>query len=182
MSGDQIVTTLTPTLGASEESPSSPSLDKPPAARPAQGSRVSDRFFEFTGRTSVWKAGLKMLKDSPLFGFGFQSDRLLFGTHMHNSLMQALIQTGILGTIPLVASILLGWSLFFRIIRNLNQLPIAHKHLAIQTGAILAFFTMRSFPESTGAFFGVDWLILACILLYLHLLNQNSPIGKPSLE
>ena len=36
---------------------------------------------------------------------------------------------------------------------------------------------MRSFPESTGAFFGIDWLVLALVMLYLQVVNYgNQPI------
>jgi O-antigen ligase len=123
----------------------------------------------------VWRAGIDVFQDSPLIGFGFHADRLVLGTHMHNSIMQALVQTGLLGTIAFVAAILFGWFQILRIIRNLDRLPPAYKHLTIQTGAVLAFLSLRSFPESTGAFFGVDWLILAPILLFLGVLGRSAP-------
>ena len=95
---------------------------------------------------------------------------------MHNSFMQALIQTGVVGAIPLIAAILFGWLSLVKVMRRLDQLPARHKHLVIQAGAILAFLTMRAFPESTGAFFGIDWLILAPILLYLHVISTDTKI------
>ena len=113
-----------------------------------------------------------MVGDSPVIGFGFHADRLKLGTHMHNSVIQSLIQAGILGMISFVLAMALGWFLVIKITRNLNGLHPIHKHLAIQSSAILGFFTLRSFPESTGAFFGVDLLILTTILLYLHVVNR----------
>ena len=56
---------------------------------------------------------------------------------------------------------------------KLNLLSGADKRLAIQCGGVLAFLTVRSFPESTGAFFSVDWLILAPVLFYLQLVNAG---------
>ena len=119
----------------------------------------------------VWVDGLRLLKESPLIGYGFNADRLLLNTHMHNSLMQALVQTGLLGTLLFISAMLMGWVLLLKSLRNLGRLPSEQKHLVIQAGGILAFLTVRSFPESTGAFFGVDWLILAPILLYLYTVN-----------
>jgi O-antigen ligase len=116
---------------------------------------------------------LKLLKDSPFLGFGFHADRLILGTHMHNAFLHALFQTGIIGTIPFMGSLIFGWVLLFRAARKLALFPLPHKHLVIQSGGILAFLTIRAFPESTGAFFGIDWLILAPLLLYLHLVNSS---------
>jgi len=138
---------------------------------------VPKSFFKFTGRTAVWVDGLRLLKESPVIGYGFNADRLLLNTHMHNSLMQALIQTGLLGTLLFISAILMGWVLLLKILLNLGRLPSEQKYLVIQAGGILAFLTVRSFPESTGAFFGVDWLILAPILLYLY--TVNFPRRKP---
>ena len=128
-----------------------------------------------SGRTLVWAKGLRLFKESPYLGFGFHADRLLLGTHMHNAFLHALLQTGLLGTIPFVAAILLAWGLLIRALLRRSALPLPHQHLVIQTAGVLAFLTVRSIPESTGAFFGVDWLLLAPLLLYLQLLNQHLP-------
>ena len=134
---------------------------------------IPRELFSFTGRATVWVEGWDLLKLSPLIGYGFHADRIILKDHMHNSLMQALIQTGIVGTSAFVAAILYGWVLLGNLLRNLGRLPLGHKHVVIQSGAVLAFLSMRSFPESTGAFFGVDWLILAPILFYLHVMQRS---------
>lgn len=127
-----------------------------------------------TGRAEVWAAGWSLFKESPLFGFGFHADRLLLdGKHMHNAFMHALVQTGLMGTVPFVGALLWGWFLLFKALRNLPHLPEGHKPLLIQTGGVLAFLSLRAFPESTGAFFGVDLLLLAPLLLYVQVLNHS---------
>jgi O-antigen ligase len=133
---------------------------------------IPENFFEFTGRTAVWKEGWSLFKESPVLGYGFQADRLLLGTHMHNAFLQSLVQTGLLGTIPFLAALIFGWGLLIKALRNLNRFSVEHKHLVIQTAGILVFFSIRSFPESTGAFFGIDWLLLAPLLLYLTLVDH----------
>ena len=134
--------------------------------------RVPPKFFEFTGRTKVWRQALDLFTDSPLLGYGFHADRLLLGTHAHNSLVHSLIQTGLLGAIPFMAALLLGWILLFRSLRQLNQLAVAHKILVIQIAGIFAFLSIRTVTESTGAFFGVDWIILGPLLLYVGVLDS----------
>jgi len=98
---------------------------------------------------------------------------------MHNSIMQSLIQAGILGMIAFVIAIALGWFQVIKISQNLNQLLPIHKHLAIQSISVLGFFSLRSFPESTGAFFGVDLLILCTILLFIHVLSRMPKVEIP---
>lgn len=132
-------------------------------------------FFEFSGRTAIWGDAWNLIKESPYVGYGFHADRLLLGTHVHNSLMHALLQTGMIGAAFFTTAMLFGWGLFIGQLRNLNRLPSAHKNLVIQAGGVLAFLTMRSFPESSGAFFGIDWLILAPLLFYLHVVSRASP-------
>ena len=137
--------------------------------------RVPDQpdFFTFTGRTSVWNESIDLVKESPLLGHGFHADRIILEAHVHNSVIHSLLQTGVIGAIPFLASVVFGWSLFIQIIRKIIELPVSQRHLVIQAGAVLAFLTVRSFPESTVAFFGVDWLILAPILLYLDLVHRS---------
>jgi O-antigen ligase len=95
--------------------------------------------------------------------------------------LQALLQAGLIGAIPFVAAMIFGWVSFFRIVRKLALIPGEHKHLVIQCGGVLAFLTIRSLPESTGAFFGVDWLILAPVLFYLHVVNnKQQPLKEDS--
>ena len=135
-------------------------------------------FFYLSGRTPVWIAAWGLFEQSPVLGYGFHGDRLVLGTHMHNAYLHALFQTGVIGIMPFIGALLLGWVLFYRAVRNLPYLPQVHKHLVIQTAGILALFSVRSIPESTGAFYGIDWILLAPLLLYLQLVNQSRTPGN----
>ena len=126
----------------------------------------------------VWTTGWGFIKESILLGYGFHGDRLVLGTHIHNAFMHSLIQTGIIGTIPFVGALLYGWILMLKALKTLSRLPAFQKQLVIQTDGILVFLSLRAIFESTGAFFGVDWLLLAPLLLYLQILNSNQPWAK----
>jgi hypothetical protein len=138
---------------------------------PAEPSRTWS--FNSSGRTALWGAGWDLIKQSPFLGWGFHADRLLLGTHMHNALLHALIQTGLIGTVPFVSALVWAWVLQIKALRNRAQLPVVHRHLVIQVAGVLAFLSLRAIAESTGAFFGVDWLLLAPLLLYLQVVNQT---------
>ena len=129
-------------------------------------------FFEFTGRRAVWDQGLELFVESPVLGHGFNADRILLNTHMHNAFMHALVQTGTLGTLPFVAAMIFGWILLGKALRHLSQFSAAHKSLIIQAGGILIFLTFRGISESSGAFFGIDWLLLAPMLFYLQIVDS----------
>jgi len=127
-----------------------------------------------TGRTEIWKQGWQLFLGSPIFGLGPLADRFhLDWAHIHNTWLFALMQAGIVGTTFFVASWVVAWRLFSRHVRNAAVLPAAHRYLLIEAGAVLAFFTVRSMPETTAAGFSVDLLIIAPILAYLETLNRT---------
>ena len=128
-------------------------------------------FLTGTGRTNIWEAGWKFIEDSPLIGYGFQADRLVLGTHMHNATLHALIQTGFLGAIPFVCAVLWAWFILIKTLRNIDRLSPANKTVLVQVAGMLVFLSVRSLPESTGAFFGIDWLLLGPLLLYLRMID-----------
>jgi len=136
--------------------------------------QTSRPLVSFSGRIPVWKDGLSLFKDSPILGHGFNSDRLMLRTQMHNSLIHSMVQTGLLGSIPFVAGILLAWVLVFKSAFNLRSYSDPHRTRIVLAGGMLAFFSIRSVAESTAAFFGVDLLLLTPVLLYLWVVNQSN--------
>ena len=145
-------------------------FSKSPIVQP--GDRIPERFRTLSGRTDIWVQGWGLFKESPLLGYGFHADRLMLGQHMHNTFMHSLVQTGLMGSVPLMLAFLMGWWLFLRALKSRLRLPQVHRHLVILAGGILAFFSVRAITESSGAFFGVDWLLLAPIFMYLQLVNH----------
>ena len=134
-----------------------------------------------TGRTATWQAGWALFQESPWLGLGFHADRIfLGGQHMHNGLLHALVQTGLLGTIPYVAAIVGAWILVVRfyVIRS----PKGVLPMPIEIPAVLAFFTISSITESTFALFGTPWLLSAPLIAYVQALawqtrRSRSAIG-----
>jgi O-antigen ligase len=99
----------------------------------------------------------------------------MLGAHMHNSYLHSLYQSGFIGVIPFVAALVLTWLLLLKAVINLRNLPVMHRHLVIQSAGIIVFFSARTITESTAAFFGIDWLLLAPIMIYLQTASNMQP-------
>jgi len=135
-----------------------------------RGAMVFD--ITLSGRvTGAWQEGWRLFQESPLLGFGFHADRIFLDQHMHNALLHALVQTGLLGTMPFVAALVGAWVLILRLARA--RLPGSPPLLPMEIPAVLAFFTVQSITESTFAFFGAAWLICAPLLAYVYTLNRT---------
>lgn len=160
-----------------------PAISEPKAAVPQSDTPANlaeqtrkfsnDTALKFTtGRTSVWEEAWTLFKKSPVLGYGFHADRLLLNTHLHNSIVHAFFQTGLLGGMAFASALTISWIFMFKLVRRVVSNPYHDKHIVIQIAGILTFLTARSLPESTGAFFGVDWLLLALLMLYLQIMTR----------
>lgn len=129
-----------------------------------------------TGRTSAWQAGWEVLLNSNalLLGLGPLADRFhMHWGHVHSTWFLALMQAGLVGACIFIASWVAGWRLLLRSLRKLDVLPAEHQILLIGAGTVLAFFTVRSIPESTAAAFSVDMLVVVPCLAYLEILDRR---------
>ena len=124
-----------------------------------------------SGRTNgIWRNAWDYFKKSPLIGHGFHSDRLSFG-HTHNTLLQALVQSGLLGAIFFV------FALAFAVLMLLNLLKSGYllgseKIFFAGLIGVLLFFFIRGITESF-AYFSADWIFVAPIIAYIQYLYQR---------
>jgi O-antigen ligase len=133
--------------------------------------QTEEVFFSMTGRTALYENGVAAFWDAPLLGRGQWADRLVSGGHVHNSYLQALLNAGILGGIPYVASWIAGWVLFFRLQKKRHLLRPDDRVALLEAGTVMMFFTVRSVPETTTASFAVDLLAMAAVYVYLEALT-----------
>jgi O-antigen ligase len=125
-----------------------------------------------TGRTETWKEGLTVIRESLLLGLGFHADRIFMdGQHMHNALLHALIQSGVIGTLFLVLAFMKVYKILVRF--HLAKRPLPFHPLQAEIPAVILFFTIASVTESTVAFFGAAWLIVAPLIAYLQTWDQT---------
>lgn len=133
--------------------------------------QTPEQFRSMTGRTEVYEMGLEAFTDRPIFGRGQWADRLTFGTHSHNSFLQALLNGGLLGAIPYCGSWIAGWLLFFRLHKRRARLAPEDRLCVLECGTVMMFFTVRAIPETTTASFAVDLLVMIAIYVYLETLS-----------
>lgn len=130
--------------------------------------------FTLSGRTQgIWPEAWRLFLSSPLIGRGFQADRIfLNGQHTHNSILQSLVQTGILGTLFFMSAFLV--SLYY-LVNAFRRHP--ENIILIQSIGIFSFFILRSITESF-AFFGADYLFLLPIFAYLQFVPEKYQESK----
>jgi O-antigen ligase len=142
----------------------------------ARGQSVDSFLYQVSGRRETWEAGWVVFLESPLLGFGFQADRFLVEQHMHNSFFQALVQTGLVGTTFFVGAFVSAWVWLFRSLKRRTRMPSAERPWLIETAGVLAFLTVLSISQSTGAFYGVEWLLLAPLVAHIQILGRSKAL------
>jgi len=136
--------------------------------------------FVLTGREATWRRVLAISLKSPLTGHGFHADRLIFeGEHVHMSYLHSLIQSGILGALFFAAAIFGLWWILVRnrVLQRLASIEGEPNFLMTESVAIVGFMTVRSFFESTAAFYGVDLLLLMPAMAYIQVWNRRNPLS-----
>lgn len=124
-----------------------------------------------SGRESTWGEAFSLIKQSPLLGWGFHSDRIMLDSaHIHNSYLHATVQSGILGLFFFVAAVASIWILFFKtnIFKKIRYYEGKDKPLVMGSVLLIGFFSARSIFESTAAFYGVDLLIFLPAIVYIY--------------
>lgn len=127
----------------------------------------------FGGRLRPWENALHESWNSPIWGFGHQSDRVLLGELSHNTFIYALMAGGYIGATLFLVGLMWAWRLFFRIRAHAARLSRIDHVMTIQAGAILLFFTLRSVTELSGVSFSVDTMLLVPIVAYFTLLDRE---------
>ena len=133
-----------------------------------------EEFMSMTGRTRAYQHGIEAFTDAPIFGRGQWADRLTIGEHVHNSFLQAMLNGGILGSIPYFASWAAGWMLFYKLYKRRAKLATNDRVCLLEAGAVMMFFTLRAIPETTTASFSVDLLVMVAVYVYMETLAISS--------
>jgi O-antigen ligase len=134
---------------------------------------TEEAFESMTGRTRAYEHGMAAFADSPFFGRGQWTDRLVIYEHVHNSFLQSLLNAGIVGGIPYFASWIAGWIMFFRLRSKWKWLSREDRRCLLESGAVMMFFTVRAIPETTTASYAVDLLVMVAVYVYIETLTLD---------
>ncbi len=134
--------------------------------------------FVLTGREVTWRRVLEISLRSPLAGHGFHADRLMIGgEHVHMAYLHSLIQSGVLGALLFAAAMAGMWWILVkgRVLQRLASVEGEANFLLTESVALIGFMTVRSFFESTAAFYGVDLLFLMPAMAYIQVWCRRNP-------
>ena len=127
-----------------------------------------DKIFRFSsGRFSDWEKAIKVIKRSPLKGYGAQSDRFfLDGQSVHSSFLYAYLSGGIMGGIAIISiyiySVLILLNFYF-----FKGRKDSHHYIMDVCALIMVIILLRSILETSFAVFGIDFLLFTVSLLTL---------------
>lgn len=123
----------------------------------------------WSGRPDIWSAGVHLFLSSPLLGCGFHADRLLlpwpYKAHISNAWLHAAAQAGVIGFTVFAAA----WLLTIQSVRRaLAHAAAVDRSRLVEVTGVIMFLAVRTLFESSGAFFGIDWLLLAPVVAYVQ--------------
>lgn len=125
-----------------------------------------------SGRTRDWGIAMDKILESPFWGWGPQADRFFFGFHVHNTYLYAWLAAGLFGLLFLLQGFIRAWRALWRGARDGVARALGVEVTMIQVGCLLAFFTLRSIPEVSGAMFGIDLMLLVPVMAWLSALEE----------
>ena len=122
-----------------------------------------------SSRMGVWAHAWNLFLKNPLFGLGFYADKSLLTAH--NTILHALVQAGIAGTIPFLLAFAITFMILIRLLKNPKGSE-KERYFLITITAAFVFFVVRGIAESM-AIYSADWLFVAPIIAYAYFLNKE---------
>ena len=138
----------------------------------------AEGFKSMSGRDRIFRNAWSAIQEQPYLGYGPQADRRIIGENAQNGLLYAWLSGGVLGMLGYVGGMLAAWWYFLKIVFGKFRLGPREQDMLIMTGGILAFFTLRSYPENTAALFSVDLLVQLPAMVYIAMLYRYLKVAR----
>jgi O-antigen ligase len=134
------------------------------ATRGTEGQQLAS----MSGRTRIFHDAWEAIKTAPFIGYGPQADRQLpMVGNAQNGALYALLCAGFLGGSGYIAGLIASWLMLFQVARHRHLLEPAERITFVQIAGMMAFFTIRSYPENCAALFSVDLLLQLPAIVYI---------------
>lgn len=134
------------------------------ATRGAQGAQLSS----MSGRTHIFHEAWKAISKAPFIGYGPQADRQIATIgNAQNGVLYALLCGGFLGGFGYIAGLAISWVMLLGLLRRRRELSPRERLTLIQVAGVMAFFTLRTYPENAAALFSVDLLVQLPAIVYI---------------
>jgi O-antigen ligase len=127
-----------------------------------------------SGRTRIYHNAWQAIKAAPLIGAGPQADRRISSIgNAQNGVLYALLCAGFLGGSGYVAGLAVSCLTLLRIAWRRHWLDPAERITFARIAGIMAFFTLRAYPENCSALFSIDLLLQLPAIVYLGELDRR---------
>jgi O-antigen ligase len=127
-----------------------------------------------SGRTRIFHEAWGAVKAAPLMGYGPQADRQMPNIdNAQNGVLYALLCGGFIGGSGYIGGLIVSWLMIFRVARHRRYLNPADRIMFVQVAGIMAFFTIRSYPENCAALFSIDLLVQLPAIIYIGELDRR---------
>jgi O-antigen ligase len=135
------------------------------ATRGEEGQALSS----MSGRSRIFGEVWHAIGQAPFIGYGPQADRsqTLTVNNAQNAFLYALLCGGFIGGSGFIAGLAVVWVMLILVLRRRHLLKPVERLTLIQTAGMLAFFTMRSYPENSAALYSVDLLVLLPAIVFI---------------
>jgi exopolysaccharide production protein ExoQ len=128
-----------------------------------------EELFTFTGRTLIWEVVWELIKESPYFGYGYASSKVIIPLNFetswgwttvnsHSFMLQLLLSTGFIGSLPIF--LLISFQ-FYRLLTFKGRLSSALFVFVLVTG-ILESGAIGPIPN----FMTLVWLLSIFLIYY----------------
>jgi O-antigen ligase len=122
-----------------------------------------------SGRSQIFGEVWRAIGQAPFIGYGPQADRSLTlrVNNAQDAFLYALLCGGFIGGSGFILGLGVTWVMLIRVLRRRDLLNPVERLTLIQTAGMLAFFTMRSYPENSAALYSVDLLVLLPAMVFI---------------
>lgn len=129
--------------------------------------RHDTHLVRMTGRTNIYHDAWLAILRAPIIGYGPEGDRRIIFANAQNGILYSLLCGGFIGggawTLGLaIALVYLGRAAWQR-----DIVPAGDSMVFAQVAGLMVFFTLRTIPENTAAFFSVDLMLQLPAIVYL---------------
>jgi O-antigen ligase len=143
----------------------------------------------WSGRLTAWEYSWGRFKESPILGYGMEAgvrfgavSKELQGSHLHSSYFETLLNSGLIGFIPWLLSLIFVatgiLSKFFSVPKWFDD-PMRKYHTEIT--AIFVFLLVRTFTGTTFVRFDYFFMLYLAFIAYLMVANNKTKANNPEI-
>jgi O-antigen ligase len=137
-----------------------------------------------SGRLTAWEYSWERFKDSPILGYGMEAgvrfgavSKELQGSHLHSSYFETLLNSGLVGFIPwLLSLIFLAKGILSRFLSIPAWFDSSMRRYHSEITALFVFLLVRTFTGTTFVRFDYFFMLYLAFIGYLMATSNNAKV------